>query len=100
MKRVGSRCEPVVHYDNSVFRLPGTQMTFAAYTCLTPEWPTGLPRCGFLFDDGRFFYVKEVSASFGDAHYALGDGYFVVDGFPSGRPITGPCTSSGTTRTR
>ena len=81
MKKVGSRYEPVVHYDTSVFRLPGTQMTFAAYNYLIPDDNLPPPKYGFLFDDGRFFYVDEAAASHGDAQYALGDGYFVVDGY-------------------
>ena len=83
-KKVGTRDEPVVHYDWSVFRLPGTRMTFAAYDYLTPEEDIPVPKYGFLFDDGRFFYVDEVDASFGDGQYALVDGYFIVDGFAYG----------------
>jgi hypothetical protein len=80
VKRVGSRDEPVVRYGPSVFRLPGTQMTFAAYSYLTPKDDLPFPKYGFFFDDGRFFYVDEIAASHGDAQYALCNGYFIVDG--------------------
>jgi hypothetical protein len=80
VKKVGSRYEPVVDFDPSVFRLPGTQMTFAAYTYLPPGDDIGA-KYGFLVDDGRLLYVDEVDASLGDAQYALGDGYLIVDGY-------------------
>ena len=84
VKKVGSRDEPVVDFDPLVFRLPGTRMTFAAYDYLTPDDDMPVPKYGFLFDDGRFFYVDEVDASDGDGQYALVDGYFIVDGFAYG----------------
>jgi hypothetical protein len=86
MKRVGSRYEPVVNdiHKYTVFRLPGAEMTFAAYSYLSPEDDMPLPKYGFFFDDGRFFYVDEIAASDGDARYALDDGYFIVDGLPNG----------------
>jgi len=80
-KKVGSRYEPVPDDDFLVFRLPGTRMTFATYAYHMPGDDMPFPKYGFLFDDGRLFYVDEVGASDGDAHYALSDGYFVVDGF-------------------
>ncbi len=80
VKKVGSHYEPVVDFDPSVFRLPGTQMTFAEYTYLPPGEDIGA-KYGFLVDDGRLFYVDEIDASGGDAQYALVDGYFVVDGY-------------------
>ena len=84
LKKVGSRYVPVVHWDPLVFRLPGTQMTFASYAYLTPDDEIEEPRYGFLLDDGRFYYVHESAASEGDAQYALFNGYFIVDGFAWG----------------
>jgi hypothetical protein len=84
MRRVGSHYEPVVHWDPLVFRLPGTQMTFASYNYLTPHDEMAEPRYGFFLDNGRFYYVRESAASEGDAQYALFNGYFIVDGFAWG----------------
>ena len=80
VKKIGSRYEPAVDFDPSVFRLPGTRMTFAEYTYLPPGEDIGA-KYGFLVDDGRLFYVDEIDASDGDAQYALVAGYFVVDGY-------------------
>jgi hypothetical protein len=79
-KKVGTRYEPEVHSDVLVFKLPGTEMTFAAYTCIPPGDDIGA-KYGFFLDDGRFFYVDEVDASDGEAQYALAGDYFVVDGY-------------------
>ena len=59
VRKIGSRYEPMVDFDPSVFRLPGTQMTFAEYTYHPPGEDIGA-EYGFLADDGRFLYVDEV----------------------------------------
>ena len=90
LQKVGSRYEPVVRYEEA-FRLPGTSMRFATFTYFTPEdEEMGLPKFGFLRDDGRFFYVDEHAAAYGDVQYALTDHYFIVDGGAGG---SGNCRS-------
>ncbi len=84
LEKVGSRYEPVPRY-NKAFRLPGTNMRFGSYTYFIPEdEELGVPKWGFLLDNGRFFYVNELYASAGEAHYALSGDYFVVDGGSGG----------------
>ena len=84
LQKVGSRYEPVLHYDKA-FRLPGTNMRFGSYTYFIPEdEELGVPKWGFLLDNGRFFYVNELYASAGEAQYALSGDYFVVDGGSGG----------------
>jgi hypothetical protein len=80
LQRVGNRYEPVVSCYEA-FRLPGTRMRFGAYRYLIPEdEELGVPKYGFLRDDGKFFYVDEWVASDGDPEYALSGNYFVVSG--------------------
>ena len=87
LQKVGSRYEPVLQYDEA-FRLPGTNMRFGCYTYFTPEdEELGVPKWGFLLDNGRFFYVNELYAYAADPQYALSGHYFVVDGGSGGSGI-------------
>lgn len=80
LHQVGGRWEPVPHYYE-MFRLPGTDVRFGSFTYLIPEdEELGVPRYGFLRDDGRFFFVNERVASDGEPQYALSGNYFVVGG--------------------
>ena len=84
LQKVGSRYEPVPRY-NKAFRLPGTNMRFGSYTYFMPEdEELGVPKWGFLLDNGRFFYVNELFAYADEPHYALSGNYFVVDGGSGG----------------
>ena len=63
LQKVGSRYEPIAPYHEP-FRLPGTNMRFAAYTHFAPgDDVIGVPEWGFLLDNGRFFYIDEPAAS-------------------------------------
>ncbi len=80
LQRIGDRWEPVLHYSHA-FRLPGTNMRFGPYIYFTPEdEDIGVPKYGFLRDDGRFLYVDELVASDAESQYALIGNYFVVSG--------------------
>ena len=80
LQRIGDRWEPVLHHSHA-FRLPGTNMRFGPYVYFTPEdEDIGVPKFGFLRDDGRFFYVDELVASDAESQYALIGNYFVVSG--------------------
>jgi len=82
--KVGSLYEPMLHYYQP-FELPHTHLAFAPCTYILPlkkgeKERKKVPKFVFRLDDGRFSYVKEPAASEGDAHYALTNGYFIVDG--------------------
>jgi len=83
MRRVGSRYEPIVHElsKETVFRLPDTHMTFAAYAYIVKDDNLPEPRYGFLLDDGRFYYIDELDEPVDEPRYGLTDDYFVVDGY-------------------
>ncbi len=82
--KVGSVYQPMLR-DYRPFKLPDTHMAFAPCTYMLPpergqQYRKEVPKFVFRLDDGRFSYVRESAASEGDAHYALFDGYFIVDG--------------------
>ena len=87
LQRVGDRYGPVLHYSEA-FRLPGTSMRFGPYIYLIPEdEELGVPKWGYLLDNGRFFYLNEYASSDDDPNYALSGTYFVVDGSTGGSGI-------------
>ena len=87
LEKVGSHYEPVADFYEA-FRLPGTSMRFGPFTYFSPmDEELGVPKWGFLRDDGRFFYLNEPFAQSGDSQYALTGSYFIVDGGAGGSGI-------------
>jgi len=87
LQRVGNHYEPVLHLHDA-FRLPGTSITFGSYVYLIPEdEELGVPKWGYLLDNGRFFYLNEYASSDYDRTYALSGTYFVVDGSAGGSGV-------------
>ena len=74
--------------EGEAFRLPGTSIRFGPFTYFSPmDEELGVPKWGFLRDDGRFFYLNEPFAQSGDSQYALTGSYFIVDGGAGGSGI-------------
>jgi hypothetical protein len=86
MRRVGTHCEPVTNDTrrSGVFKLPGTDMTFAAYDYIIPGDLLPEPVAGFLVDHTRFYYVDDLNAPVDDPRYGLVGGYLIVQGNPPG----------------
>jgi len=86
MRRVGNHCEPVVNdiRRHEVFKLPGTDMTFATYDYIIPKELLPEPVAGFLVDHTRFYYLDDLNAPVDDPRYGLVGDYFVVQGNPPG----------------
>jgi len=91
MRWVGNHCEPVVNdiHRHEVFKLPGTEMTFAAYDYIIPGDLLPEPVAGFLVDHTRFYYVDDLNAPVDDPRYGVVADYFIVQGNPPGASGTG-----------